>query len=306
MRMNRQLFFRVIPTLINRDRLLKTGAIKKGFMTEKKIGLIAGSGQFPRIFLEKAKMEGFKVFVIAHINETAPELENLADDILWLHLGQLKKLIQFFRKNGVNQAVMMGAIKKTRMFSDVRPDLKAITLLAQMRHTLDDGLLSAFAEMLKKEGIEIQPSTFLLPEILANEGVWTKRSPSKDEKADIAFGLRIAKEIGKLDIGQCVVVGKGSVLAVEAIEGTDEAISRGGKLGNGSAVAVKVIKPNQDERFDVPAVGERTIEVMEKSGVKTLAVLAGKTIVFDKEKMIERADASGICIIGISELEEPQ
>ena len=272
-------------------------------MTNKtmRIGLIAGSGQFPIIFSKAAKSKGFAVYAAAYLNETDPVLKEHVEAIEWMHIGQLKRLIMFFKKNNISKAVMMGAIKKTKMFSDVRPDMKAITLIAKMRHTHDNQILSAFAEVLEKEGIKIQASTFLLPDLLAQEGCWTKRKPTRSEKADIRLGWNLAKEIGRLDIGQCVVVGGGSVLAVEAIDGTDATIKRGGKLARGIAVVVKVCKPNQDIRFDVPAVGVQTIKTMHEAGAGALTIEAGKAIVFDRQEMIDIADKHGISIVALDD-----
>ncbi len=265
-----------------------------------RIGLIAGSGQFPLIFSKAAKAKGFKVFAIAYFNETNPELKEYVDGIKWVHLGQIKRLLNFFRKHEISEAVMMGAIRKTRLFSDVKPDTKIISLVSKMRHTHDDGLLRAFAELLEDEGIRIQPSTFLLPALLAPEGCWTKRKPTKSEKADIDLGWQLAREIGRLDIGQCIVVGGGTVLAIEAIEGTDATIKRGGQLGSGMAVVVKVCKPNQDTRFDIPAVGAQTIQTMAASGATTLAVESGRAVVFDRNDMIVLADKHKISIIALN------
>ena len=261
------------------------------------IGLIAGSGQFPLLFAKSAINRGFRVCTAAYVNEADPELADLSDKIEWLHLGQVKRLIRFFRQNDVNRAVMLGAVRKTRLFTDVKPDMKAIAIIAGMRHTHDDAIMRAFADSLEIEGIKIEPSTLLLPELLASRGIWTRRKPSRSEKKDIALGFSIAREIGRLDVGQSVVVGGGSVLAVEAIDGTDATIARGGALGNGEAVLVKVCKPNQDFRFDVPSVGLATIETMIRYGVRTLAVEADRTIVFDRQPMIEMADRNGIAIV---------
>jgi DUF1009 family protein len=263
----------------------------------RRIGVIAGSGQFPIIFSKAARAKGYVVYAVAYLKEADPLLKEYAEAILWVHLGQINRIIKFFKQNQVNEAVFLGAIKKTRMFSDVRPDIKAITLLAGMRHTLDDGILSAFAGILEKDNIKILPSTLLLPDLLADEGVWTKRKPTRSEKADIDLGWGLAKEIGRFDIGQCVIVGGGTVLAVEAVDGTDSTIKRGGQLGNGTAVVVKVCKPNQDTRFDIPAIGLKTITTMYESGAKVLVVEAGKTVVFDKEDMIECANKHKIAIV---------
>ncbi len=264
---------------------------------DKNIGLIAGNGQFPVIFAKVAKSKGFKVYAVAHNNETEPVLGKHVHTVEWIYIGQIKRIISFFKKNNIHQAVLLGAITKTKMFSDVRPDLKAISLISTMMNTHDDGLLRSFCRVLENEGIKIMSSTFLLPDLLAPEGCWTLRKPTRTEKKDMELGWKLAKEIGRLDIGQCVVVGKGSVLAVEAIDGTDATILRGGKLGKGSAVIVKVSKPDQDLRFDMPAAGVETIRTMHSAKARMLVVEAGKTVVFDRKKMIELADECGITII---------
>lgn len=264
---------------------------------KKKIGIIAGSGQFPIIFAKAAREAGYTIYAVAHRNETDPILEEHVDVIEWLHLGQVGRLIKFFKKNRVQQAVMMGAIRKTQIFKDIRPDMKAIAMAAKLYHTLDDNILRSFADALEKEGVQIKSSTFLVPHLLAREGCWTRRNFSKAEQADIDLGWRIAKEIGRLDIGQCIVIGGGSVLAVEAIEGTDATIRRGGGLGNGNAVVVKVCKPNQDTRFDIPAIGAETIKVMHTAKATALALEAGGAVVFDRQEMIDLADSHGIAIV---------
>ena len=205
-----------------------------------RIGLIAGSGQFPMLFAKAAQKKGWQIYAAAYRDEADPDLGRHTESMEWLYVGQINRLIKFFRRHQITQAVMMGAIKKTRMFTNVRPDIKALTLIARMSHTHDDALLREFADMLEKEGIQIKPSTLLVPELLAPRGLWTRRKPSKTEERDIRTGWRIAKEIGRLDIGQCVVIRNGSVLAVEAIDGTDATIERGGRLGQGQAVVVKV------------------------------------------------------------------
>lgn len=262
----------------------------------EKIGLIAGNGQFPLLFLKTALERGFRVFTTAYVNEADPAIENLSEKTLWLHLGQVKRLINFFKHHQVDRAVMLGGVRKTKLFTDVKPDMKAISIIAGMRHTHDDAIMRAFADNLEKEGITIEESTFLLPELLATEGVWTRRKPSRSEKKDIALGFTVAREIGRLDIGQSVVAGGGSILAVEAIDGTDATIERGGRLGKGEAVLVKVCKPNQDFRFDVPSVGIQTIETMFQSDVRVLAIEADRTVAFDRERMIQLANENNITI----------
>ncbi|MBW2021248.1 MAG: DUF1009 domain-containing protein [Deltaproteobacteria bacterium] len=267
----------------------------------ERIGLIAGSGQFPTIFSKVATERGLKVYAVAHEGETDPRLATFVEAVKWVKIGQLKKIIAFFKKNSVRDAVMAGAITKTKMFSGVRPDLMALKVLATMDHTQDDGLLRAFAGEMEKEGITIHPSTFLLPELLAKKGCWTRRKPTKSEMADVRFGWRIVREIGRLDIGQSVVVRGGSVMAVEAIDGTDATIRRGGRLGKEKTVVVKASKPDQDMRFDMPAVGLKTIQTMCEVGASVLAIEAGKTVVFDREEMVAMANQNGIAIVGIEE-----
>ncbi len=281
------------------DHTGKTDEKKAVNRTGKRIGLIAGGGQFPMIFSRKARDRGYRVFAAAYVKEADQQLAGMVDAVEWLHLGQVKRLIRFFKRNGVEEAVMMGSIRKTRMFTDVRPDIKAISILAGMRHTHDDGVLRAFAGALEEEGIRVRDATFLLPELLAPEGLWTKRKPNRGERADIELGLKLAREIGRLDIGQCVVLGGGSVLAVEAIEGTDAAIRRGAALGDGGAVVVKICKPNQDTRFDVPAVGAETIRTMIEAGADVLAVETGRAVVFNREEMVALADRHKIAVIGV-------
>lgn len=269
----------------------------------EKIGLIAGGGQFPILFAKAARQKGWEVHAAAYINDADTALEQHVTSLQWFYLGQIKKLIKYFQQHQISQAVMMGTISKPRMFTNVRPDTKALALMAGLRHTHDDAILRGFAEILEKKGILIKPSTFLLPELLAPPGIWTRRKPSKDEKKDIDLGWSIAKEIGRLDIGQCIVLRNKSVLAVEAMEGTDATISRGGKLGKSKAVVVKICKPNQDMRFDIPAVGLNTIETMHAVDARTLAIEAGKAVVFDRQAMVEFADKYKISIVALEKEE---
>jgi DUF1009 family protein len=262
----------------------------------QRIGLIAGSGQFPIIFSEKARLNGYDVYAAAYVKEADPKIKDHVDVVEWMHLGQVNKLIRFFKTHEIHQAVMMGGIQKTRIFKDIKPDFKAISMMIGMKHSHDDSVLRAFANVLEKEGIKILESTFLVPELLAPEGCWTKIKPTRSQREDMVLGWKIAKEIGRLDIGQCVVVGGGSVLAVEAIDGTDATIRRGASLGK-DAVVVKVCKPNQDFRFDIPATGAQTIEVMAEAGAGALLLEAGKAVVFDREKMISLADEKKIAIV---------
>jgi DUF1009 family protein len=266
-----------------------------------RIGLIAGSGPFPVIFSKKAAQKGLRVYAVGYHGETDPALLDSVELLEIIHIGQIKRLIRFFKINRISEAVMIGAIQKPNSIRELRPDLKAVSLLASMLHdTHDDRLLRGFAKILEEEGIQIRPSTFLIPEFLAQEGCWTKRKPDKEDQPDIELGWQMAKEIGRLDIGQCVVVSNGTVLAVEAVDGTDSTIRRGGKLSKGRAVVVKVCKPNQDFRFDVPAVGFQTIRTMQESGAKVLVIEAGKSLVYDRKEMIRHADAWDISIVALS------
>ncbi|MFP3999035.1 MAG: LpxI family protein [Desulfobacterales bacterium] len=266
--------------------------------TEKRIGLIAGSGPFPVLFAKKASARGYQVYAAGYRNETEPAIASYAYVLDMFYIGQVGRLIKFFKKHDIRSAVMIGAIDKPSSIKQIRPDIKALSLLTAVRKdtTHDDRILRAFAGLLEDEGIKIRSSTFLLPELLAVPGCWTRRKPSDKERADIEFGWKMAKAVGSLDIGQCVVVANGSVLAVEAIDGTDSTIRRGGGLGRGDAVVVKVCKPIQDFRFDVPAVGSQTIETMHEAGAGVLVIEAGKSIVFDKDEMVKLADKYGISI----------
>lgn len=263
-----------------------------------KIGLIAGNGNFPVAFARAAKQKGIQVIAVAHEGETLPELAQWVDAIFWINVGQLGKLIKIFKEQGVTDVLMAGGINKTRLFSGM-PDLRGMTLLAKMIHKKDDSILRAVARELESEGITVRESTLYLDNILVSPGILTKRRPSKGEQQDIEFGWHMAKEIGRLDIGQTVVVKDQAVLAVEAIEGTDEAIRRGGLLCGRGAVVVKVCKPQQDLRFDLPAVGTQTIDTMEQVKASCLAVEADKTIIIEREAVVREADRAGITIVAI-------
>jgi hypothetical protein len=262
------------------------------------IGLIAGGGQFPLMVAEAARKQNSNVVAVAHIGETDPSLADKVDEIVWIKLGQLGQLIKALKKKGIQKALMAGSINKKRMFENVRPDLKGLTIISKLAVFHDDDILGAVAGELAKEGIELISSTSHLPELLTPAKCFTKKKPSKAEKDDILFGWEIAKELGRLDIGQCVVVRRKTVLALEAMDGTDETILRGGKLAREKAVVVKVSKPKQDLRFDLPSVGFRTVKVMSDVKASVLAVEAGKTLMFDRSEMISYADREGICIIG--------
>nr|WP_320192430.1 UDP-2,3-diacylglucosamine diphosphatase LpxI [uncultured Desulfobacter sp.] len=266
------------------------------------IGLIAGGGQFPLLFTQKARANGYTVIGVGFHSETDRQLAQLTHRFEWLYLGQLSKLIRYFKSHGVTQVVLMGSISKANIFKDIRPDFKALAFIAKTVGTHDDNVLSAFADLLEKQGITLVPSTFLLPELISPKGCWTKRKPDKAEKKDIEQGWKLAKAVGRLDIGQCLVISNGTVLAVEAIDGTDATIERGGRLSrDNGATVVKISKPNQDLRFDLPSSGCTTIETMHRSGVSVLVLEAEKSISFDRERMIALADKYNICITAVTE-----
>ncbi|MDR3554982.1 MAG: UDP-2,3-diacylglucosamine diphosphatase LpxI [Syntrophobacteraceae bacterium] len=263
----------------------------------REVGLIAGSGQFPLLFAHAARQASVRVFAIGFDGETDPTLSKYVDELHMLKLGQLNRLVKTFRSAGITHAAMAGAINKTRMYAKIRPDWRAVRFINKLRNRKDDSLLRALADELESEGILIQPSTIFLPELLAPEGILTRRKPNRREQADIGFGWTLAKAIGRLDIGQCLVVKNQAVLAVEGIDGTDATIMRGGRLCREGAVIVKVSKPMQDMRFDVPAAGADTIEVMKRVNARVLVLEAGKTLLFDRERTIDAADSAGISIL---------
>lgn len=267
------------------------------------IGVIAGGGQFPELFIDAARKAGRQVVVIAHKGETDPRVAAAADEVCWIKLGQLGKILSFFKDSGVKDVVFLGTITKTRIFRDVMPDFRALTLWNKIDRRQDDAILRAVAGELEAEGISVLESTLYLQHLLFPRGVLTKKKLSREQVADIEFGWKIAREIGRLDIGQCVVVRDCTVLAVEAIEGTDATIRRGGELGKENAVVVKLRKPGQDFRFDLPATGLQTIKTMQSVGAKVLAVEAGQSLLFDREKMVDAANKAGIAVVGISENE---
>ena len=269
----------------------------------ERIGLIAGNGRFPIIFADNARKLGYHVSAVAHEGETEPELASHVDRIHWIKIGQLNKLIKAFKADGVHQAVMLGGIKKTHVFTTVRPDFRTLAMATRLALWKDDDILREFAKELEREGIAICESTFGLEGILVEEGSLTERTPSEKEWEDIRYGWEVAHDIGRLDIGQCVVIKDRVVVAVEAVEGTDGAIKRGGELAKEGAVVVKRSKPQQDLRFDLPAIGPRTIEVMASVKASVLAVEAGRTILLDREIMLDRARSSRIAIVGIAKLE---
>jgi UDP-2,3-diacylglucosamine hydrolase len=260
-------------------------------------GLIAGNGRFPFLVLEGARSQGIEMTVIAVKEEASPELEKSAKRLHWVSLGELSKTIDLLHQEGVTRAVMAGQVKHSKIFSLIRPDWKLAKLLFALPRKNTDSLIGAVARVLEDEGIQLVDSTLFLKPLLPEVGVLTRRSPSEHEAADMEYGLGVARQIAGMDIGQTVVIADGACVAVEAMEGTDETISRAARIAVGKPlVVVKVSKPGQDMRFDVPVVGLPTIEQMKGSGATALAVDAGKTLLFDREKLIERANACSIAI----------
>jgi hypothetical protein len=264
------------------------------------IGLIAGKGQFPLLFARAARQQGAAVIAVAHRGETDPALASFVAELHWIHVGQLGKIIRIFKAAGVRQAVMAGGISRGRLFREFRPDWRALGVIRRAGAGQDDRLLRAVADEMATEGITIAPSTLFLHDLLATPGPLSRRSPTPAELADINLGVQAARELGRLDIGQCAVVRRQVVVALETIEGTDATIRRGGTLAGPGVVVVKMSKPGQDLRFDVPAVGLTTIATMREVKAAVLAVEAGMTLIFDRPEMLKIADQAGIAVWGIS------
>jgi DUF1009 family protein len=260
-------------------------------------GLIAGNGRFPFLVLEGARSQGIEMAVIALKEEASVELEHSAKRLHWVSLGELSKAIELMHKEGVTQAVMAGQVKHNKIFSSIRPDWKLAKLLFSLPRKNTDSLIGAVARVLEDEGIRLVDSTLFLKPLVPDAGVLTRRAPDEHEAADMAYGLGIARQISAMDIGQTVVISDRACIAVEAMEGTDEAIARAARIAGGKPlVVVKVSKPGQDMRFDVPVVGLPTIEQMKIARATALALDAGRTLLFDREKLIAQADAAGIAI----------
>ncbi|MFN8598869.1 MAG: UDP-2,3-diacylglucosamine diphosphatase LpxI [Candidatus Binatia bacterium] len=268
-------------------------------MAAAPLGLIAGNGVFPRLVARGAREAGVEVVAVAHVGETEPELEGEVRSCTWVRVGELGKIIRTLKNAGCERAVMAGGIKKARLFSGFRPDLRGAAFLARMRTLHDDKLLRGIAGELESDGIRVIPSTEYLPRLVPSPGVLSKRAPKAHERSDIDFGVHVAKAVGSFEIGQTVVVKNGLVLAVEAVEGTDAAIRRGGELARGGAIVVKVSKPQQDLRFDVPAIGPETIRLMAEVGATVLAIEAGRTIILEREQVLDAAAKAGIAVVAV-------
>jgi DUF1009 family protein len=275
---------------------------------KEKLGLIAGNGRFPFLVLDAARAQGFEVVVAAIKEEAFPEIDSHgALAVHWLSLGDLSKLIETFKREGVTKAVMAGQVKHKQIFSSIRPDWRLAKLLLNLRTRNTDALLGAVAKVLGDEGITLQNSTALLEPLLARPGVLTRRSPTEPEQKNIEYGRAVARQLAQFDIGQTVVVAEAACVAVEAMEGTDATIERAGQLmaslESGASTlsraltVIKAAKPNQDMRFDVPVIGVKTMDVMRKAGATCLALDAGKCLLLDGAEIFETADAAGIAIL---------
>ncbi len=270
----------------------------------KPLGLLAGNGRFPFLVAQEARKVGRQVVVVAIKEEADPGLEQVADIFHWAFVGQLKKWISLFKSEGVEEVVMAGLVRHSNMYADFKkfhPDLRALKLFWRLRDRKADTILGAVADELAKDGLKLIPSIQHLTSYLAPVGVMTKRKPTAEESADIQFGFKLAKEMAGLDIGQTVCVKNKAVIAVEAMEGTDRCIRRAGEFARGNFVVVKVAKPKQDLRFDVPVVGLNTLENFQGAGGGILAIEAGKTLMLDQERLVEWADGEKISIVGIQQ-----
>ena len=263
-----------------------------------KYGMIAGNGQFPFLVLDGARKQGVSVSVVAIKEETDERINDEADDVAWVTVGQLGKMITYFKNRGVNKAIMAGQVKHIQIFSGSLPDVRMLKMLWNLPRRNTDALIGGVADEMGKEGIELIDSTYFLQDHLASPGVMTRRKPSGIELANIEYGVHIAEEIGRLDLGQTIVVRASACVAVEAMEGTDATIRRAGELASGKLTVIKTAKPKQDMRFDVPVVGVPTIQTMIAAGATCLSVTAGKTLIFDREAFISLANKNSIAVVG--------
>ena len=263
-------------------------------MSSSKYGLIAGNGKFPFLVLDAARSQGIEMVVAAIKEETFPEIEQHANTVYWMSLGQLGK------SEGVNQAIMAGQVKHKQIFSSIVPDFRMLQLLAGLAIKNTDSLVGAVAKTLEDEGIHLMDSTLFLRPLLPDAGVLTARAPSGEEKRDLDYGYKIARELGELDLGQSVAVSDGACVALEAMEGTDAVMERAASIVNGRSLrVVKLAKPNQDLRFDIPVIGPSTVRLMVRLKVTALAIEAKKTLMIDRQDLIREADAAGIAIIAV-------
>ena len=265
-----------------------------------KIGIIAGEGDFPFLVAQGVRDFGDRPIVVAISGHTREEISALADEITWIHLGQLGKMISFFKKSGVERIVFAGAINKPKALN-IRPDFRAARLLFRLKSHSDNAILQGVVEELEKEGFSVISPVEYVPTLQTPKGIITKKSPSKKEKRDIRYGWPIAKKLGEMDIGQTIVVKDKMVIAVEAIEGTNNTILRAGSLVGQGCVVIKVFKPNQVSVVDQPSIGLATIDTMKQAGCSVLVIEAGKSLFFERERAIQLANECGISIVGIEE-----
>lgn len=265
---------------------------------DSKLGLIAGYGPLPLEFCRSARERNHQVVVVAHRDETEVEIEKLADSVCWIKVGELGKLISTFVNNGVRQVALVGGIRRVRLFGNVKLDTRGAMLLTRLGSTKDDRIMRGVAAELASEGIQVIPSVMFMAESLAPLGVLTHSAPTTEEEEDIRIGVEAIKAMSGQDIGQLVVVREGVVVAVEAVEGSDKTILRGGELGGPGSVIVKFAKATQDMRFDVPTVGEQTIAIMQQVRARVLAIEAGRCLIVNREQVVRQANLAGMAIIG--------
>ena len=264
-----------------------------------RLGLIAGNGQFPLIFCEAAQAQGVEVIAVAHTGETPSDITDYVPHVTWVHVGELGKIITTFQEAGISQAVMAGGIYKAGAMSQIQPDARGLAFISKLPNLKDDVILRGVAQELEDEGITIIESTYFLSSLVPQEGVLTRDEPDAQQWEDVQLGVAAAKEIGRWDIGQSVVVKRGTVLAVEGVEGTNAVIRRGGEYGGAGSVVVKMSKPQQDLRFDVPAVGPDTIRVMAEVKAAVLALEAGKALMIERSTLLAHANDAGIRVIAV-------
>ena len=276
--------------------------VESGEPARKRYAIIAGNGHFPFLALDAARERGFDPLVVAIKEEASPDLDRRAAGIRWLSLGEVSKLLELLKAERVNKVVLAGQVKHAQLFSSIPPDGLVEKVLKGLHRKNTDALIGAFVRMLEARGIQVVDSTLFLKPLLAQLGTMTRRVPDPSEEADIVYGRELAKKIAGLDVGQSVVVADRACVAVEAMEGTDAAVERAASLSNGRRlVVVKVSKPDQDMRFDVPVVGLKTVQVMSRSNATVLAVDAGKCLLFERQAMLEEANRAGIAIVGMKE-----
>jgi UDP-2,3-diacylglucosamine hydrolase len=263
------------------------------------LGLIAGNGRFPFLVARAAREAGRRVVAVAIREEADPAIEADSDETHWVGLGQLGRAIDALKGAGVTEAVMAGQVRHRQIFSDVVPDLKLVAVIARLAFKNTDSLLGGVADALEREGIRLLPSVALLADQMAAAGSMTRRAPSREEHHDIQYGRKVARGLASMDLGQSVAIKDRAAVALEAMEGTDEVIERAGRIAGTGVVVVKVAKPKQDLRFDVPVVGEATIATMRRAGARVLALEAGRTLLLDKPAVLRAADDGGIAVWGM-------